>query len=255
MSEIWVTGDIHGNPQKRLSKVSFPEGQRLTKDDYVIICGDFGCVWDFKEETKEEKYNLDWLESLPFSVLFCDGNHECFPRLNSYPEKEWKDGRVHEIRPHVLHLMRGYVFNIDGKKIFAFGGAKSHDIQDGILDPRNEHDMVKIKCWRYDMSKSFRILNVSWWADELPSEEEMARGLESLEKNDYTVDFVITHSPSTVMLALLGHNAYNPDILSDYLDKIRNHITYKYWFCGHIHINKVMDAKDIILFEQIVRIH
>ncbi len=39
----------------------------------------------------------------------------------------------YEIRPNVLHLMRGD-FNIEGLNFFTFGGASSHDIQDGILE-------------------------------------------------------------------------------------------------------------------------
>lgn len=46
-------------------------------------------------------------------TLFVDGNHDCHPRLADYPVKEWNGGLVHEIRPHVLHLMRGQVFNIN----------------------------------------------------------------------------------------------------------------------------------------------
>lgn len=48
-----------------------------------------------------------------FTTLFVDGNHDCHPRLADYPVKEWNGGLVHEIRPHVLHLMRGQVFNIN----------------------------------------------------------------------------------------------------------------------------------------------
>ena len=53
--------------------------------------------------------------------------------LNGYPQKAWNGGMVREIRPSVLMLERGYVFNIDGCKCFAFGGARSHDISGGIL--------------------------------------------------------------------------------------------------------------------------
>ena len=35
----------------------------------------------------------------------------------------------------MIHLMRGQIFEIDGKSIFTFGGASSHDITGGILDP------------------------------------------------------------------------------------------------------------------------
>lgn len=45
----------------------------MTKEDFVIICGDFGGVWDYKEESREEKYLLDWLEEKPFTTLFVSG--------------------------------------------------------------------------------------------------------------------------------------------------------------------------------------
>ena len=38
--------------------------------------------------------------------------------------------------------MRGEVFIIEDKKFFTFGGASSHDIQDGILD-YNDKDWRK----------------------------------------------------------------------------------------------------------------
>lgn len=39
----------------------FPEQKEMTKDDFVIICGDFGGVWNKGEESKEETMLMDWL--------------------------------------------------------------------------------------------------------------------------------------------------------------------------------------------------
>ena len=55
---VWVTGDIHGNP-RRFSSDIFPEQKEMTKNDVVIILGDFGLVWDYNGESKTEKYWLD----------------------------------------------------------------------------------------------------------------------------------------------------------------------------------------------------
>lgn len=42
---IYVTGDTHGVIDiGKLGFKNFPEGKNLTKNDYVIICGDFGFV-------------------------------------------------------------------------------------------------------------------------------------------------------------------------------------------------------------------
>lgn len=53
------------------------------------ICRDFG-IWN---DTKEEKYNLKWLEDKPFTTLFVCGSHESFDQLYNYPVEEWKGGK------------------------------------------------------------------------------------------------------------------------------------------------------------------
>ena len=142
MSKIYITGDTHGDV-RRLNATSFFEQKEMTKDDYVVILGDFGLVWDWRGESREERNWLNWLEDKPFTTLFIDGNHENHDRLNDMEVEDWHGGKVHKIRPTVLHLMRGQVFNIDSKKIFTFGGASSHDIKDGILEPGDP----RIKRW------------------------------------------------------------------------------------------------------------
>ena len=108
---IYITGDTHGE-YSRFNSKNFYEQKEMTKDDYVIICGDFGGIWDVGQEGKREKYWLNWFEERPFSLLFVDGNHENFDRLKGYKEMDWNGGKVHEIRPDILHLMRGQVFEI-----------------------------------------------------------------------------------------------------------------------------------------------
>ena len=141
---IYITGDCHAN-FSRFSTNIFPEQKEMTKDDYVIICGDFGGVWDKGEESPREKWDMNWLEDKPFTTLFVDGNHENFDRLYTYPVEEWHGGKVHKIRDSVIHLMRGQVYEIDGKKFFTFGGAASHDIQGGILEPEDPDFKAKKK--------------------------------------------------------------------------------------------------------------
>ncbi len=97
----------------------------MTRDDFMIICGDFGGVW---EGGKKDARSLDRLENLPFTTLFVSGNHENFDLLRKYPIEEWNGGKVQRIRPHVIHLMRGQVFDLQGYSFFTMGGARSHDI-------------------------------------------------------------------------------------------------------------------------------
>ncbi len=248
---IYITGDCHGD-FRRFNRECFPEQKEMNREDTVIILGDFGGVWDYRGENSNERYWLDWLEKKPYTTIFVDGNHENHVRLAEYPVREWKGGLVHEIRPHVLHLMRGEVFLLEGLKIFAFGGASSHDIRDGILDP--VEDARLIKKWSRMPFKMFRVNGVSWWKEELPSEEEMRRGKENLKKHDNQVDYIISHSPSASVAAMMGFGTQKQDVLTEYLEEIRQSIPYRRHFCGHLHMDRQVNEKDILLYEQIVRI-
>ena len=247
---IFLTGDTHGDI-RRLNAASFFEQKEMTKDDYLIILGDFGLVWDYKGESRYEKNWLDWLDEKSFTTLFIDGNHENHDRLDAMEVEEWHGGKVHRIRPSVMHLMRGQVFDIDGLSIFTFGGAGSHDISDGILELGDP----KIKKWSQDYSKLFRVRGVSWWARELPSEEEMEEGRRNLDKVDWKVDYVLTHCTSANTTALIGGGAYSQDILTNYLQEIREKLTFKRWFFGHHHMNRQINSEEICLYEQIIRVH
>lgn len=112
---IYITGDCHSNFE-RFNTRNFPEQKEMTKDDYVIICGDFGGVWNKDGESKMETSALDWLDGKAFTTLFVDGNHENFDRLYAYPVEMWHGGKVHKIRPSVIHLMRGQIFELEEKR-------------------------------------------------------------------------------------------------------------------------------------------
>lgn len=112
---IYITGDCHSNFE-RFNTRNFPEQKEMTKDDYVIICGDFGGVWNKDGESKMETSALDWLDGKAFTTLFVDGNHENFDRLYAYPVEMWHGGKAHKIRPSVIHLMRGQIFELEEKR-------------------------------------------------------------------------------------------------------------------------------------------
>ena len=248
MNKIIVTGDIHGNPFQRLNLENFPEGKTFTKEDYVIILGDFGLVWD---DSAMEHSCLDWLENKSWTTLFIDGNHENYDLLNKFPIEEWGGGRVQKIRSSVIHLLRGEVYDIGGYKFLAMGGARSHDIQDGILevgDPR-------IKIWKKDDFKLFRINHISWWEEEIPNEEERKNALKNLAENDYKVDYILTHEAPSSDVILMDHLLYHPDEYSRWLEmEIRQKVKYKKWFFGHYHLNLDVNEKETCLFERRIRI-
>ena len=130
---IYITGDCHGEYCK-FNTNTFPEQKYMTKDDYVIICGDFG----FWGNSKEQNYWRNWLEKKPFTTLWV-GNHENYDLLSTIETDTWNGGKVQFINPSDIHLMRGQVYEIGGFKIFTFGGVRSHDMSGGILGERKDN--------------------------------------------------------------------------------------------------------------------
>ena len=245
---IFVTGDTHGDFSRFRSNI-FTEQRMLTKDDYVIICGDFG-IWD---NSKTENHWLDWLADRTFTTLFVTGNHSNYDLLSKLPVTEWNGGKVQFIRESVIHLMRAQIYNISGKSFFTMGGASSHDIDDGILEPDQPDFQKRIK--QFDKQRAmYRINHISWWKEELPNDYEYEEALKNLDNHKWKVDYIISHcSPSSIM-DLLGYGHYSYDRLTDFFETIKERCEFEYWFFGHYHDNRIFMNKYILLYKQIVRI-
>ena len=248
---IWVTGDTHSD-MTRFSREIFPEQKEMDKSDVMIICGDFGGLWNWKGETKEERYWMDWLNDRPFTTCFVDGNHECFPRLYALPEEERFGAPCGIVRDSVLWLKRGNVYTINGKTVFAFGGASSHDISDGILDGPDPKWKKQAKRMEKQGKYLFRTEGVTWWKDEVEQDEAVyRRGLENLAAHGSAVDLIVTHCAATATQAVLG--AFQKDRMTDYLQTVHDTVQFKNWFFGHYHMNRTALPHEYCLYEQIVR--
>ena len=249
---VWITGDCHGQYDK-FSLANFPQQQDMTREDTVLVCGDFG-VW---HDCEEERAAWDALAEKPFTVAFADGNHENFDRLYSdeFPVVDFHGGKAHKIRENLYHLLRGHVFDFDGKKFFVFGGAQSHDIQDGILDradySSDQEFSLMYYCWR-SVGKLFRVNHESWWKQELPSPEEMEFGRRTLRAHGNKTDYIVTHSAPARIAAKLGFDEDNA--LGAYFDELADTVDFQTWYFGHYHYDVTDGKKYVMLMEQIVRV-
>ncbi len=65
---IYITGDTHGMQDwEKINTTNFPIQKGLTKNDYLIITGDFGGVWDGAEQ---DRYILKPYSEWDFTTLF-----------------------------------------------------------------------------------------------------------------------------------------------------------------------------------------
>jgi len=224
---IYVTGDTHIPIDiNKLNAKNFPEQKTMTKNDFVIVCGDFGGVWN---GDNEEKYWLKWLRDKNFTTLFADGNHENFHMLSEYPVEVFCGGKVHKINDSVYHLMRGEVYTLDEKKIFVMGGASSHD-------------------------KEYRIENISWWAEELPSDNEYENAMNNLAAHEWRVDYIISHCCADNIQAKIAEY-YSHDKLTNFFEYvIKADCAYDKWYFGHYHYDVDIDEKHICLYNRVMKL-
>lgn len=222
---VYITGDLHGD----IDRLFDSQWRKLKKGDTVIVCGDFGFLWD---GGKEEKEVIKYLSTRKYTVAFLDGTHDNFDLISTYRQTVWKGGFVHRIGEHLFHLKRGQLFNIDGVSIFTFGGGES-------------------------MDKDMRTQKGNWWREELPSPEEMADGAATLDNIGRRVDYILTHEPpSLVKSAMLLRKGETETVnkLNGYFDRISRLCEYDHWYFASLHEDRMITPKHTCVFKQLIPI-
>ena len=208
---IYLTGDTHIPIDiEKLNTKNFPEQKKLSRDDYVIVLGDFGLLW---QKNKTYEYWKKWLEEKNFTTLWIDGNHENHAWINSLPTESWNGGLIHRISENIIHLMRGQIFEIQGKTFFTCGGAASYD-------------------------KAYRTEGISWWPEENISYKECETAMNNLQKHNNTVDYILTHTcPQSLVMPMFNLNPITCPT-GIFLDEVYRTVKFKDWYFGHWHEDK-----------------
>ena len=180
--------------------------------DLLIILGDIGLKF---RDTEENRAFDELVLSANKKIAFLDGNHENFKYIYSFPEEEWRGGKVHRLTENVVHLERGYVYEIDGRSFFVFGGCKS--------------------------SLKWKELGL-WQPEEAPTEEEIERAYSNLKKYGNKVDYILTHKYE------VGKGTRTEELLElcAFIDK---EVEFNHWYAGHWHANKPEDEKHTFIYD------
>lgn len=223
---VYITGDCHGDFERI---VEFCEDACTTaEDDVLVILGDAGINYHGIPTDNDLK---QMLSDLHITLLCIHGNHEMRPEtIETYEEVEWNGGNVYieQEYPNLLFAKDGEVYNLDGRRCIAIGGAYSID--------------------RYS-----RTPYVSWWPDEQPSDEIMSNVQMQLTKEYWDVNVVFSH---TCPLKYIPREEFLPNINQDtvdrsteeWLDSIEDRLKYDIWYCGHWHTDK-RDGNIVFMFE------
>lgn len=230
---IYITGDNHRD-FKRIYE--FAGEHETTKEDILIILGDVGINYygnhhgDLKLKKKLRNLNL--------TLFMLRGNHDMnHEAMDIYDEVDFMGGRafVEKGFPSLIFAKDGeiYEFEIDNvkRKVLTIGGA-------------------------YSVDKSYRLTRgMNWFSDEQPTQIQKERSEANLEVHNWDVDLVLTHTcpyryePREVFLPMVDQNTVDKST-EHWLDDIHDRLSYERWYCGHWHVEKIVD-KMIFMYEDI----
>lgn len=214
---IYITGDLHGD----ITRFKQIEKAGVRKNDTLIICGDFGFVWD---NSKEEQKNLKWIGKRNYNVVFVDGTNDNHEMLNSFKEVMWKGALAKKVSGNLYMLKRGEIYIIEDKTVFAMGGGTPNE---GMTEKQAEL--------------------------ALPSDGEIERAKETLLANRNKVDIIITHDAPRKLRQFL--NIENNDItkLHNQLEEISSEINFKQWYFGRYHLDKIIPPCYNAVFKNVLK--
>lgn len=216
---FYINADPHGDYRKI---ENFIDRMELTKEDTIILLGDVAANYygDDRDDARKK-----WLNDLGPKFFCIHGNHEMRPfNLPQYALIDYNDGKVwvDPKYPNILFAKDGEIFNLDGKKCVVLGGA-------------------------YSVDKPLRLArHLGWFEDEQPSDEIKNFAEENLKKNNWTVDFVFSH---TCPVSYEPRECFLPNLDQTSVDKstemwlgdIEYKLNYDKWYVGHYHIDKTID--------------
>lgn len=215
-----MTGDIHADIRRLKGRAA----KQLKKGDILLVCGDFGFLWD---GSPKELRLLDWLGKRPYQILFVEGTHDNIDLLSGYPEETLYGGQVRRVSGNCCQLLRGECYEIEGKRVFALGGGESTDMD-------------------------IRVEGETWWSRELPSAEELAHARETLASLNQQVDYIITHSVAPTVNKFLDREQMQINLLLAFLNEISETVQFKRWYFGSCHLDKAIPPKYCAVYQEIL---
>lgn len=217
---FYVTGDIHGDVYRARNLIREYE---IGKKDTLILLGDVGLNYYGDNQQDYEKKQI--LNEAGVEILCIHGNHERRPEsLPQYQRSWWRGGEVYveDEFPNLLFAKDGEIYDLNGWKALAIGGA-------------------------YSVDKFFRLnRGYLWFPDEQPSDEIKKQVEQKLDAVEWKVDIVLTHTcpskytPVEAFLPGLDQSTVDRST-EEWLDVIEEFLDYKEWYCGHWHIDKKID--------------
>lgn len=241
MGRVFITGDTHGS----FDRIEhFCNQAKTSKDDLMIILGDAGINY---YGGKRDVHLKEYLEQLPITFFCIRGNHEIRPEDVESMEEVTYFRTTHPAfeplyyeknYPYISYAKDGcsYELNVNGvtKRILTIGGA-------------------------YSVDKYYRLANGwSWVENEQLDEDERAAIERDLGRWAH-YDIVLTHTvpiqwePVECFLSFVDQSTVDKT-MENWLSEVEKKISYDKWFAGHYHVDKVVNEKVRLMFNDIIEL-
>lgn len=185
--------------------------------------GDWGAIW-FGDRRDDQM--LKWWDNKSWTTFCVLGNHCNYNAIKKLSIVEKFGGKVYQAGNSIFLGITGEIYNLNGYTCLVINGASSQD-------------------------KHLREKNISWWAEEDITEKGYQRALNNLKKYNNKVDYVFSHTGGLEVCSFLG---FQGTISDSYLTRILRQIEYKHHFCGHYHVDMIVDKKTRILYNDVIEI-
>lgn len=219
-SKVYICGDRHGEISG-FSYKNFPELRDFTLDDFIIICGDCGFVWnvEFTKHSNQDRYALKWLNEKHTNIICLCGNHENYDIIEQMPMIEKFGGKLRQCAYE--DTIYENIYYIDSPTILKLG---DYNI---LFSPYGtSHD------------KEWRKPHLSWWPQEngnISKEREFFQ-----EHQNEHFDFIISHeAPASMNDVWRPHDAtrLNDTCREIFYEHMRQQMDFDLWCHGHNHEN------------------
>lgn len=128
--------------------------------------------------------------------------------------------------------MSGDIYDFNGHICQCINGAESHD-------------------------KQYRKEGISWWPQEAIDILATKNIFEQLERARYNVNYVFTHTGGSKVAQFFGFSPTESDFKLDRVFQLGLdmwHPNYKH-YCGHYHIDRIIDNKTRVVYNDIIEIY
>lgn len=264
MNKLYITGDIHGNPEERLSYKKHPSLRQMNSSDIFVFLGDFAIPFGINAPyydtkfRKQDIYNLQTIDTkIPGDSIVICGNHEDYDFIETLPIVEKYNGLVRQmvfdnISYKIYFVDMPQVLTINGLRCLCIPGADSHDI-DVLLDPQDED--FKEQCKFHRRNKDwFRIKGWTWWPQE---KTDLIAAQELVNYCDMSqVDLVLTHDCPALFneRGILDGPKVKSTDGEKFIESVRQMMNPDCTlFHGHMHINYDYD-NCICLYKDIMEV-